>query len=123
MKKAESKAEKGAGGGRRSPCPVACGLDIFGDRWTLLVVRDLMFGAERFKEFCHSPEGIPTNILAERLVRLQRHGVVEQVAASDGSKHPAYRLTEKGRALLPVLGAMRDWGLAWEEGTAVRVGA
>ena len=107
---------------RRSPCPVACGLDIFGDRWTLLVVRDLMFGAERFKEFSNSPEGIPTNILADRLARLQRHKVVEQVAAADGTKHPAYRLTDKGRALLPVLGAMRDWGLKWEEGTRALLG-
>jgi DNA-binding HxlR family transcriptional regulator len=102
---------------RRSPCPVACSLDIFGDRWTLLVVRDLMFGAERFKEFSNAPEGIPTNILADRLARLVRHEIVEQVAAADGTRHVAYRLTDKGRALLPVLGAMRDWGLAWEKGT------
>jgi DNA-binding HxlR family transcriptional regulator len=102
---------------RRSPCPVACGLDLLGDRWTLLVVRDLMFGAERFKDFAAAPEGIPTNILAERLTRLQRAGVVETAAAADGSRHSAYRLTEKGRALRPVLGALRDWGLAWEKGT------
>ena len=49
---------------RRSPCPVACSLDVVGDRWTLLVVRDLLRGAERFKEIAASPEGIPTNILA-----------------------------------------------------------
>ena len=108
---------------RRSPCPVACGLDVFGDRWTLLVVRDLMMGAERFKQFTASPEGIPTNVLADRLNRLVRHGVAEQVAAADGSKHPAYRLTEKGRDLIPVLGAMRDWGLKWEKGTRLMDGA
>lgn len=110
------KATKPASSEKRSPCPVACGLDIFGDRWTLLVVRDLMFGAERFKQFIASPEGITTNILADRLARLVNHEVAEQVAASDGTRHPAYRLTEKGRDLLPVLGAMRDWGLKWEEG-------
>ncbi len=104
---------------RRSPCPVACGLDIFGDRWTLLVVRDLVLGAERFKDFAASPERIPTNLLADRLERLLRAGVIEQTAASDGTKHAAYRLTKKGSALEPVLAAMRDWGLAWEKGTRV----
>lgn len=107
---------------RRSPCPVACSLDIFGDRWTLLVVRDLMFGAERFKDLTAAPEGIPTNILTDRLGRLQQTGIVELTAAADGSKHPAYRLTDKGQALKPILGAMRDWGLAWEKGTKVRLG-
>jgi len=104
---------------RRSPCPVACSLDLLGDRWTLLVVRDLMLGAERFKEFIASPEGIPTNLLADRLARLVEHGIAEQVPAADGSRHPAYRLTKKGGALLPVLAALRDWGLAWEKGTRV----
>jgi DNA-binding HxlR family transcriptional regulator len=104
---------------RRSPCPVACGLDIFGDRWTLLVVRDLIMGAERFKDFSASPEGIPTNILTDRLGRLQESDIVELAAAADGSRHPAYRLTEKGKALKPILAAMRDWGLRWEKGTQV----
>ena len=104
---------------RRSPCPVACGLDLFGDRWSLLLVRDLMFGAERFKDFTAAPEGIPTNILADRLKRLTEHGVIEITTAADGSRHPAYRLTAKGRALRPVLEAMRDWGLKWEAGTQV----
>lgn len=102
---------------KRSPCPVACSLDLLGDRWTLLIVRDLVMGAERFKEFATSPEGIPTNILADRLTRLQDHDIVKQVPAADGSRHPAYKLTEKGRALAPVLTAMRDWGLAWVKGT------
>ncbi len=104
---------------RRSPCPVACSLDILGDRWTLLVVRDLVLGAERFREFAASPEGIPTNVLTERLQRLLHHEVIEQVAAADGTRHPAYRLTAKGKALFPVLEAMRDWGLVWEKGTRV----
>ena len=87
---------------RRSPCPVACALDIFGDRWTLLVIRDLVLGKTRFKDFAASPEGIPTNVLSERLSRLLEHKIVSQVSASEGSKHLAYRLTEKGRALLPI---------------------
>ena len=102
---------------RRSPCPVACLLDIAGDRWSLLVVRDLFLGRSRFKDFSASPEGIPTNILSERLERLLRHGVVEQIPVDDSAKRMAYRLTAKGKALAPVLEAMRDWGLAWEKGT------
>lgn len=104
---------------RRSPCPVSCTLDLLGDRWTLLVVRDLVLGRTRFKEFATSPEGIPTNILTERLERLLQHGIVEQVPAEEGGKRMAYRLTEKGLALRPILKAIRDWGLEWAPGTAV----
>ena len=104
---------------RRSPCPVACSLDIFGDRWTLLIVRDLFFGRTRFKDFTASPEGIPTNILADRLERLLAHDVVEQIPAEDGTKRLAYYLTDKGKALGSVLKAMRDWGLAWDKSTRV----
>ena len=102
---------------RRSPCPVSCALDIFGDRWTLLVIRDLILGRGRFKEFLASPEGIPTNILTERLKRLLEHGIVTQFSASEGSKHLAYQLTEKGHALLPIVQAMKNWGLKWEKGS------
>ena len=102
---------------KRSPCPVALSLDIFGDRWTLLVVRDLFFGRSRFKDFAASPEGIPTNILSDRLERLLARGVIEQIPASDGTKRLAYRLTAKGKALGPILKAMRNWGLAWDKST------
>ena len=104
---------------RRSPCPVACSLDLFGDRWTLLIVRDLFLGRARFKDFAASPEGIPTNILTERLERLLAHGIIEQIPAEDGTKRLAYRLTEKGKTLGPVLKSMRDWGLAWDKSTRV----
>src|SRR5438552_16663154 len=96
---------------QRSPCPVAFSPDIFGDRWTLLVIRDLFFGRTRFKEFAASPEGIPTNILTDRLERLLALGVIAQITAKDGTKRLAYSLTKKGKALGPVLRAMRDWGL------------
>ena len=102
---------------RRSPCPVSCALDLFGDRWTLLVIRDLMLGRSRFKDFVSSPEGIPTNILSDRLERLLEAGIVRQIPASDGGKRMAYELTEKGDALRPTLKSLRDWGLAWEPGT------
>lgn len=104
-------------GRRRSPCPVACSLDIFGDRWTLLVVRDLFLGKSRYKEFRAAPEGIPTNILADRLKTLVASGIARRVPDAGGSRHQAYELTEKGIALAPVLRRMRDWGLRWEEGT------
>jgi DNA-binding HxlR family transcriptional regulator len=102
---------------RRSPCPIACTLDVLGDKWTLIVVRDLLLGRSRFKEFLESPENIPTNILAERLSRLLENDIVEQIPAEQGSKRMAYRLTEKGQALRPVLRAMVKWGLRWEPGT------
>lgn len=101
---------------RRSPCPVACALDRFGDRWTLLVIRDLLLGRSRFKDFAASPEGIPTNLLADRLERLVAGGVARRVALP-GGKRFAYEVTEKGRDLRPVLLAMKEWGLRWEEGT------
>jgi DNA-binding HxlR family transcriptional regulator len=104
---------------RRSPCPVACALDIIGDRWTLLIVRDLFYGRTRFKDFATSPERIPTNILSDRLERLLERRIVEQIPAQDGTKRLAYRLTKKGKALGPVLKAMRDWGLAWDKSTRV----
>lgn len=104
---------------RRSACAVACSLDIFGDRWTLLIVRDLFYGRTRFKDFTASPESIPTNILTDRLERLLAYRVIEQIPAEDGTKRLAYRLTEKGKALAPVLKAIRDWGLAWDKSTRV----
>ena len=102
---------------RRSSCPVACTLDLLGDRWTLLVVRDLVLGRTRFKEFAASPEGIPTNILSDRLERLVCHGIAERIPATEGSRRLAYQLTKKGEALRPLLRSLRDWGLEWEEGT------
>src|ERR1700740_3395782 len=106
---------------KRSPCPVAFSLDILGDRWTLLVIRDLFSGRTRFKEFAASPEGIPTNILTDRLERLVARGIIEQMPAKDGTKRMAYRLTKKGKALGPVWRAMRDWGLASDKSTRVLV--
>jgi len=106
---------------KRSLCPVAFSLDIFGDRWTLLVIRDLFFGRTRFKEFAASPEGIPTNILTDRLERLLARGIIEQIPAEDGMKRMAYRLTKKGKALAPILQAIRNWGLAWDKSTRVQI--
>jgi DNA-binding HxlR family transcriptional regulator len=101
----------------RSICPVACALDVFGDRWTLLVIRDLFSGARRFGDFLASPEHIPTNILADRLKRLQSAGLVEAVPYTNRPLRHEYQLTLAGRSLGPVLRAVGDWGLAQFPGT------
>lgn len=118
-KQDKSSAAPAATSARRSPCPVSCALDLLGDRWTLLIIRDLFLGRSRFKDFTASPEGIPTNILSDRLERLLEQGVVSQVPVVEGGKRMAYALTEKGLALKPILLSLRDWGLQWEEGTRV----
>ncbi len=105
---------------KRSPCPVACTLDLVGDRWTLLLVRDLACGKSTFKEFAASPEGIATNVLADRLARLLEHGLIERYAPPD-SRHGAYRFTEKGATLVPVAEALKEWGLAHIAGTEARM--
>jgi DNA-binding HxlR family transcriptional regulator len=97
---------------RRSRCPVSCTLDVLGDRWTLLVVRDLVRGKRRFAELVESPERIPTNILADRLKRLVSLGVVQSRRYSDHPPRLEYQLTAKGEDLRPVLRAMVEWGIA-----------
>ena len=101
----------------RSPCPVSRILEILGDKWSLLVIRDLFLGRSRFKEFMASPEGIPTNILTDRLQKLTEHGLIEKKPVSEGAKRLAYSLTPKGQALRPALQAMIDWALEYEPGT------
>ena len=95
----------------RSRCPVSGVLDLIGDRWSLLVVRDLMRGKRRYSEFLDSPEGIPTNILANRLKRLVKAGVVERQRYSNHPPRVDYILTAKGEDLRPIMRAMVDWGV------------
>ncbi len=102
---------------RRSLCPVACSLDLVGDRWTLLIIRDLFAGKARFGEFASAPERIPTNILAERLKRLERAGLVESLQYSEHPPRYEYQLTQRGRDLEPVLDALAVWGLGQFPGT------
>ncbi len=106
---------------RRSVCPVACTLDVIGDRWTLLVIRDLFAGKSHFHEFAQSPERIATNVLSERLERLVREGLVAAAPSTVRAGAREYRLTPLGRSLLPVLEALRDWGLANIRGTQARI--
>jgi len=102
---------------KRSPCPVASTLDILGDKWTLLVVRDLLMGKTTYGDFQKSPERIPTNILAERLKRLEQAGIIEKSRYQDRPVRYAYALTTMGRDLQPVLLAMVDWGNRYLPGT------
>lgn len=94
----------------RSACPINYALEIFGDKWTLLVVRDLMFkGKERYGDFLSSEEGVSTNILADRLKRLELHGLATKSAGGTSSGHPTYSLTRKGLDLLPVMLEITRW--------------
>ncbi len=99
-----------AGECSRSPCPVACMLDILGDKWTLLVIRDLFMGKKVYGDFQNSPENIRTNILADRLKRLLKYGIIEKKPYQDKPVRYEYSLTKKGRDLGPVLKAMVKWG-------------
>lgn len=112
-------AKQSAASVRRSPCPIACALDTLGDKWTLLVVRDLFLGRKRFKDFAASPEKIPTNILSDRLDRLVQRGMVRQIPLEESPGRQGYALTEKGMALKTVIKALLQWGLEWEPGTVV----
>jgi DNA-binding HxlR family transcriptional regulator len=98
-------------GPRRSACPVSRTLDVLGDRWSLLVVRDLMRGKRRFAEFLESREGIPTNTLADRLKRLVRAAIVESHRYNEHPPRVEYLLTARGEDLRPIILAMVDWGV------------
>ena len=100
---------------RRSGCPVATCLDIFGDRWSLLIVRDLMFsGLRTFREFSAAGEGIATNILADRLRRLEAEGIIRHATSTDDARQVVYGLTGKGLDLAPVLVEMVLWAARHE---------
>jgi DNA-binding HxlR family transcriptional regulator len=105
---------------RRSCCPIACTLDLLGDRWTLLVIRDLFAGKSKFSEFQRSPEGIATNILTDRLNLLVQNDLAERYTPPN-AKRDRYRLTQKGRSLDRVLLAVTDWGLRSLPGTEARI--
>ncbi|WP_285567646.1 helix-turn-helix domain-containing protein [Streptomyces sp. RTGN2] len=92
-----------------SECPVARSVDAIGDWWSLLIVRDAFDGSRRFGEFQRSL-GVAKNILTARLRTLVAGGVLESVPASDGSTYREYVLTPKGKALFPVIVALRQWG-------------
>lgn len=93
----------------RSPCPIATTLDIVGDRWTLVILRDLLTGKSRYSQFLTSPERITTNVLADRLEKMEAAGLVERSPYQQRPIRNDYRLTEMGRALHPMLREMCRW--------------
>ena len=108
---------------RRSGCPVSISLEIFGDDWSLLIVRDLMVrGFRTFKQFEGSGEGIATNVLSDRLKKLLAAGIISTEADQTDGRRIHYRLTEKGINLAPVLLELLIWGARHEPtGTACGV--
>lgn len=94
---------------KRSSCPITNMLDNFGDKWSLLIVRDIYLGKSTYGEFLESPEQISTNILANRLKQLEASDIIVKVAYQNNPVRYQYELTEKGRDLLPVISAMLLW--------------
>ena len=104
---------------QRSNCPIANSLDLLGDRWTLVIIRDLMFSRRRrFGELLDGPEGITTNVLADRLKRLERALIVQKRAYQDRPQRFEYALTDKGLDLFDVLAALIVWGGKHADGSA-----
>jgi DNA-binding HxlR family transcriptional regulator len=94
----------------RSACPVACGLDVLGDKWSLLLIRDLLtHGTRTYSDFRDSPEGIATNILAARLKLLTSLDLIERVDPDRPARGNAFKLTERGAALRPTINELLRW--------------
>lgn len=104
----------------RSDCPISYALDFFGDKWSLLIIRDMIFDGKRFyKDFLESKEGMATNILSDRLKKLESQGVVVSRVYEKLKTRKEYFLTEKGKDLVPVLVEMMIWSAKYQEGLAV----
>jgi DNA-binding HxlR family transcriptional regulator len=93
----------------RSPCPLSKALDLVGDKWSLVIVRDMCLGKKKYCDFQSSPEGIPTNILANRLRQLEEHGIIKKQPYQEKPVRYDYFLTAKGADLLPVLQELVQW--------------
>jgi DNA-binding HxlR family transcriptional regulator len=104
---------------RRSDCPISYALDMFGDKWSLLIVRDMLFKQRRrFGQFAEAEEGISTNSLADRLARLEAEGLVTREPDPENGRQLVYSLTPKGLDLAPVLVEMIVWSARYDERTA-----
>jgi DNA-binding HxlR family transcriptional regulator len=96
---------------RRSDCPINIALETFGDTWSLLIIRDMVyFGKKTYGEFLASDEGIATNVLASRLAQLEQQGIIERQPYEADKRKEAYNLTEKGLDLIPLLLELASWG-------------
>lgn len=91
-------------------CPIAMTLDVIGERWTMLIIRDLYFGRSRFNDLLAASPGMSTKILSERLKTLEAHGLVERRIYSNHPLRAEYHLTQRGLSLEPVLNAIGVWG-------------
>ena len=91
-------------------CPIAHSADLFGDRWSLVIVRDMLMGKKRFGEFLESSEAITASVLTARLTRLENVGLISKTPYQSNPVRYDYTLTAKGRGLLPVLQALSEWG-------------
>jgi DNA-binding HxlR family transcriptional regulator len=104
---------------KRSDCPISYALDIFGDRWSLLIIRDIMFvGKKTYGEFLTSEEKIATNILADRLAMLECAGIIKCKRDKEKKSRYLYSLTEKGIDLLPAILEIVKWSAAYDKNTA-----
>lgn len=94
----------------RSGCPIACALDIFGDHWALLVIRDLaFFNRHEYKDLLNAEEGISSNILSDRLQRLEAYAIIASLPHPESRRRKLYYLTDKGKDLVPVLVSIARW--------------
>ncbi len=101
-------------------CPIRFVMGVFGDRWSLLIVRDMMFrGSTRFQDFLDADEGISTNILSDRLSRLEAQEIISRRRDPANGRQVLYSLTDKGRDLLPVMLAVIDWAEKYDPDTHV----
>ncbi len=104
---------------RRSDCPINFALETFGDPWSLLIIRDIVyFGKKTYGEFLASEEGMATNILASRLAQLEQQGILVKKPSEKDKRKEEYALTEKGLDLIPVLAEMANWSAEYDQDTA-----
>ena len=104
----------------RSDCPISYALDFFGDKWTFLIIRDLVFDGKKFySDFLNSKEKIATNILSDRLKKLEHNGVIKSKVYEKLKTKKEYNLTEKGKHLVPVLVEMMLWSARYEKDLAI----
>lgn len=109
--------------GRGSGCPICYALDLFGDRWTLLILRDLLLaGKQRYREFLRADEAIASNILSDRLRRLEATGIILRERDPNDRRQFIYRATDKGRTLIPVLLEIAAWGASHDPVTGAPPG-
>ena len=95
---------------KRSECPISCSLDVWGDKWSLLIIRDLMFSKQcTYGDFLKSDEKIATNILATRLLMLEENGIISKLSHPDSKAKVLYKLTLKGIDLLPLMIEINLW--------------